>query len=487
MYYSLMPLEYAQPSEGLERELREVARDAEALVAAMHGLNEELPNSFPDQQLIRIAISLSQLPNGTAEGCRPPLEYARSRLPAIRREHLLSEETDICGTAASPLMRGALVDERLRHLIASVTTALDEYRRLAAEEPAEELTPDAEVVPPRDIVEGAIAQSLRLEPKLADAAETIKVVAQPNSNLADSFARQIRDGQGLNGLARAELQMPRVIVSWFRKLTHALNSYPSLIRNTANGLKAGADIVEIGLDRWHHFEANMTRFLLDEFRSTCDAFITAASRLDERRARASNRTTIPPENFDLDEARATILSGNLPPEAWLPFITELDLHNTRFMKVSLLSELPNLQKLNLSGTLVGVLTPLAGLTKLADLEVAGSAVHDLKPASGMSNLEHLNFAGSPVDDLTPLSQLKKLKILNIRGSSVMNISPLATVENLEHLNMMNTMIDDVSPLGSLTNLQSLYLRNSGVTDVSSLKHLKNLTITPASLRRQRRR
>ena len=124
-----MPLGYIQPTDGLARELREVAHDATALAAALQtGVNFELPPDFPKEQLLEIAGSLAQLPNGTAEGCRAALEYARNRLPAIWREHVLSEEIDLPADAdAHPqVLRNSLIDERLRHLIASTTTALDE-------------------------------------------------------------------------------------------------------------------------------------------------------------------------------------------------------------------------------------------------------------------------------------------------------------------------------------------------------------------------
>jgi|SRR5664279_6017425 hypothetical protein len=91
-----MALEYTQPHEELARELREVARDATALIDALtKGLNFDFSPDFPKDQLIEIARSLAQLPGGTAEGSRPSLEYARDRLPAIRRAHVLSEELDV--------------------------------------------------------------------------------------------------------------------------------------------------------------------------------------------------------------------------------------------------------------------------------------------------------------------------------------------------------------------------------------------------------
>ena len=54
-----MPLGYIQPTDGLARELREVAHDATALAAALQtGVNFELPPDFPEEQL-QIAGSLA--------------------------------------------------------------------------------------------------------------------------------------------------------------------------------------------------------------------------------------------------------------------------------------------------------------------------------------------------------------------------------------------------------------------------------------------
>src|SRR5205085_6578538 len=107
-----MALDYTGPDEGLARELREVARDANALIEALiRKINVPLPLDFPKDQLIEIAESLAGLPAGTAEGSRAPLEYARNRLPAIRRAHVLSEELDPAyadpDAAPLPVVRGA--------------------------------------------------------------------------------------------------------------------------------------------------------------------------------------------------------------------------------------------------------------------------------------------------------------------------------------------------------------------------------------------
>jgi hypothetical protein len=111
------------------------------------------------------------------------------------------------------VLRNSRVDERLRHLIASTTTALDEYRRLAAEAPQEEPPPEQRVAVSGNVTERAIGQSLRLEKGLTAATMTVEEVSAPNSSPADNLKRQLQDGKGLNRLARAELGM-RGVLAW---------------------------------------------------------------------------------------------------------------------------------------------------------------------------------------------------------------------------------------------------------------------------------
>jgi hypothetical protein len=142
-------LDYSKPPESLALELQEVARDAAALFEHLKGSNY-LPSTFPKNQLSDIAGSLIGLPEGTAEGCRAALEYARNRLPFIRRENILSVQNSplFLGIDAPPTVtRGDFLDQKVRDLIASVTTALDEYRRLASEEGEDEFESEASVVP----------------------------------------------------------------------------------------------------------------------------------------------------------------------------------------------------------------------------------------------------------------------------------------------------------------------------------------------------
>ena len=122
------------PNDALARELSQVAIDANNVAATLNILNV-IPADFPTESLIDRCASLAGLKDGTAEMCRNQLELARNRLPAIRREHFLVEDdfTEETDDGEPNFYRGMLLDQQLNLLLASVTTALDEYRVQAEE------------------------------------------------------------------------------------------------------------------------------------------------------------------------------------------------------------------------------------------------------------------------------------------------------------------------------------------------------------------
>ncbi len=138
-------LTYEKPPESLADELRELSQNADALHNALSTSNL-LPNEFPKDEVIELLKQFHAMAEGTAEGCRQPLEYARARLPAIRRSYIFTPARSSALGAGTegppPLMRGEAIDQCIGQLYASVGTALEEYRRLASEtDVLEETTP----------------------------------------------------------------------------------------------------------------------------------------------------------------------------------------------------------------------------------------------------------------------------------------------------------------------------------------------------------
>jgi len=147
--------------------------DAGALATELAKANR-LPSDFPAEQLQELLVELQSLPAGTAEGCRQPLEYARARLPAIRRQFIQTEEESrrprADEDAPPPLTRGMTIDVRIGALVNSVTTGLDEYRSLASiqDEDAADTAPSLEIDATSPEAVDAMAASQRAERALHD-------------------------------------------------------------------------------------------------------------------------------------------------------------------------------------------------------------------------------------------------------------------------------------------------------------------------------
>jgi hypothetical protein len=194
-----MALKHIKPDTSLLSELNEVSRDANSLSDYLR-LPNAVPLSFPSNQLTEICQSLGNLPYGTAEGCRAPLEYARVRLPAIRREFIFNEQDALPPQhdEMPPLTRGMTLDRLLRDLIASVSTALDEYRRQATDSYDDTVGSEPIVDPSGEPkVRKGIIESQELEHRLQAASQKVLETTLPESENADRLIRRLRDVEGI--------------------------------------------------------------------------------------------------------------------------------------------------------------------------------------------------------------------------------------------------------------------------------------------------
>ena len=131
-----MRLGEGPPNEALARELRQVAVAAEALATTLKQVNNVvLPEGFPRDSMLDLCEALEGLPDGTAEGCRIDLEFARSFLPKVRRGFFADADDNRVpdDDTPPPLEREGALDLRLSSLFSAVGTALDEYRFQAQE------------------------------------------------------------------------------------------------------------------------------------------------------------------------------------------------------------------------------------------------------------------------------------------------------------------------------------------------------------------
>jgi len=272
-------------------ELREVASDADALAAELTKANG-LPSDFPAEQLLELLVELKSLPTGTAEGCRRPLEYARARLPAIRRKFIQTEEQSRQSRADEdappPLTRGMIIDVRIGALVNSVTTALDEYRALASveDDDAADTAPSLEIDATSPDVINAMAASRSAELALGEHVNELERIAEPSSVTADSLKRQMRDTRGLLSLARIELRMPAFVPRWYHKTLDTHSDYPRILRTTANAILIGVDVARPLVDAWHHFKHGLDHLVIDSVEQAAKGLAAVAQKREvERRGR----------------------------------------------------------------------------------------------------------------------------------------------------------------------------------------------------------
>ncbi len=253
-----MPLEYGPPSAELLLELEEVSTKAKALTEHVRAANV-LPKDFPHRQLEDICRNLIGLPFGTAEGCCVPLTYARKRLPAIRREYVPTRIDSAVDDKESPppVLRGEGLDQQLKDLLASVTTALDQYQ-------VESGIDVADAVDRESAVEGILVPGLTEAAKKAQVLEhdmnsaniTVRGLNEREAKSVERLARQYKDAEIQSGLAGAELRMPTVRFSWYQPIVAQLRKMPDVIERTGQAIQTATDIAEPLLDRWNDFKAN---------------------------------------------------------------------------------------------------------------------------------------------------------------------------------------------------------------------------------------
>jgi hypothetical protein len=191
-------------------------------------------------------------------------------------------------------------------------------------------------------------------------------------------------------------------------------------------------------------------------------------------------TSAPPSDFDLDKAHEMILKGQAPPEAWIPYLTDLNFFNDKIKSLAALANLTALQTFKLMDTKVSDLSPLANLTALQTLDLRGTQVTDLGPLANLTALQTLDLRGTQVTDLGPLANLTALQNLYLEDTKVTDLGPLANLTDLQNLYLEDTKVTDLGPLANLTALQNLELWGTQVTDLSPLANLtalQNLKLT----------
>jgi Leucine-rich repeat (LRR) protein len=473
-------LTYTTPPPSLMTELREVAIDARALATELAQANQ-LPAEFPAQQLQELLGELQSLPDGTAEGCRQPLEYARSRLPAIRRKYIQTEEQSrqprIDEDVPPPLTRGMVVDQCVGALVNSVTTALDEYRALASVEifDSADTAPSLKIDATASDALDAMAAAKNAEGRLAEGIAQVTRIAEPTSEIANNLKRQMRDAFGLLQLARIELRMPEFVPRWYRKTIDAVKDYPRTLQKTARAIRMGVDVARPMVDAWSHFMHGYKTLILDSLDHAAVGLETVGKKWETDRGFANGaQTDKPPTDFDLDAVHEMILAGMAPKPSWRPWIVRLDFSFEKLSELAPLADLFALRTLALDGTRVTDLAPLAGLTGLQTLNLNNTRIHDLRPISRFVFLQTLILSRTQVKDLKPIADFSVLETLVLTSTPIADVTPIASLSKLRRLNLINTKVRDVTALSKLVSLETLYLNRTQVTNLMPLASLASL-------------
>ena len=323
-----MALKYTKPNARLETELLSVAQDAQSVIKSLEEQNY-IPPEFPTATLIDICETLIGLPLGTAEGCRVPLEYARGRLPAIRRNHFALDGDHVAtsGDMQEPqLFRGMSLDRTLSSLIASISTALDEYRFQASEQQEEPLDRLAEVAAPNTAeIAKVVAGADQIEATIQEAAAELSEIARPGSVPIDTLSRTLRDTEGLARVSKAELNFGTVVLRWYKGIVQSAKKMPKLIVSAAKAVKVGTDIASSFSGRWLEMCENLIDFGLTEVDKWADTAIEVASKLQSRidgqqNTQASepySEPQVPPGEFD---------SGSLYRDGYVSYIEKRGLY-----------------------------------------------------------------------------------------------------------------------------------------------------------------
>lgn len=466
-------ISYTAPPAALATELSEVRTDAAALAEAFRQLNAPLPLDFPKAAVLELAAALSRLPDGTARGCLRPLNEAQAQLAVIRSQHILHDDLPASRAKEGDqpsLLRGELIDQKLRHLMSSVSTALQTANRLAAEE-SEPALPEPSVDSPNDAsVMHLIEKSSKAQSELEQERSELDSLRTPMSERSDTLRRRLTDAIILNILGRGELRMPRIVAARLRRIGSALRDYPKLLQQAADAVAKGADVADYAYHKWHKLKERLFTAGTSTVREIAEDIINYAKRLEATRSRGRQSTLPPnpPADFDILEATRMIHEGKSPPASWKPYIDELPLGNRRLKTLSPLAGVTNLRMLDKVSVRVSDISPLASMSALRTINLSSTSVRDIQPLSGLTSLQYLNLNGTEVENLAPLAGLSLLRQLHLDGTNVKDLSSLVELQALEYLDLDGTKVEDLSPLASLSSLKTLRLANTPVRDISPL-------------------
>ena len=172
------------------------------------------------------------------------------------------------------------------------------------------------------------------------------------------------------------------------------------------------------------------------------------------------------ENLFTTYSTGNTLNTGLEGLATLTNLVELNLNSTGISDLSALSQLSSLSSLSVKGNPISEKAFAGNMQAKANLKIlnlAETRFKDVSVLSDFSNLEILDLSKTPVNNLAPLSALKSLRIATLHGTKVNDISPLANSEDLSVLDISGTSVSDLTSLAGLETLRMVLLGGSQVT------------------------
>ena len=492
-----------------------------------------LPDDFECEPLQDLLSALKILPDGTALGAHTTLRASKTELQDFEDRHFLTsteshkaaQDTGI----VNKLSRHSDLGKEFRLLKSACDSALAECRRQAGTTPDDEEPPQDEqrmdAVPNQRIQDNARL----IAGAMGDAHTEIDSAIDDEVDNKDIVIRIMKDTQHLSLTTRAVVGLKTKSIWVGQQLQAAWSNRYALIEKSVDGLKAANGLSKYGLDKISKVKDELRHVLHDTFDEIADDVKIWAQRQKEKSE--SNPTVPLPPIPDVDpdvqeqaeeKALEFLKAGKaVPPDigknlrrlgtwygdtyisdiTWLKdcpylqklrldkstathfedlkkfkFLTLLDVMNTQFSDLTLLTEMTELQYLNCIGTQVNDLTPLSEMTELQYLHCSGTQVNDLTPLSEMTKLQYLHCDSTQVNDLTPLSKMTKLYSLICRNTQVNDLTPLSKMTELQSLDCSFTQVNDLTPLSKMTEFKFLNCIDTQVSDLTPLSEMTKLQI-----------
>lgn len=519
-----MQLPYDTPNKALLRELRQVGEDADGVLQALDEVNY-LPDTFPREVLEDLCRSLVGLQNGTAENCRPTLEYVRNKIPEIRRGnfHLLDDGLEEAqnGEDMPRLYRGMALDRQLGLLFSAVGTTLDEYREQAQERFDDQVRGEEVVAlshPDETRVPTAEASSIIATS--TSALSELRDKGVDRTDKGDTLSRRLQDSQNLAFAARSQIVGGKIVRRWFESISVAISRLPDLISQAGRAIRTGTDIADTLADWWSNTEHQILRTLIDQVRGFGKALEEISEKLKRRRSTEAATPAPGDTSRDPDLVRAEaevermLKAGTKVPDHLARIVQEIDVSGDRFFQnqirrwhdierfISLrsirvsrtnfsilkhlgyLTNLQHLEELRLGNVPNVDLAPLSNLTTLRRLSLQANNVHDVAPLANLTALQALSIAANGLLDIKPLANLTALRLLSLHANSVSDIAPIANLSALRSLSLHANDVSDLAPIANLAALESLALhahRTEDITPIANLTALTTLSISANSV------